>query len=107
MNERSLSYSFAFVWTFGASALILAGVGLTEWLKPHASSDIVNVGAWHLLSFLLASFGLVRVYAARRSLRDAFGLRRTHVVLPVLGLALGCTVYAPIESLRGLIEKWK
>ncbi len=103
--QRSMSYGMACVWTFASTAVLLVIVQASSALAPARAHDLVQLGAWEALIYVLACFGVLRVYAPERGARDALGLRVTHPGLLLFGVALGLTLHAPAESLQRLVER--
>ena len=104
--QRSLSYAMACAWTFSSTLLLLVIVQVSVALRPAAASDLVQLGAWEALVYVLACFAVLRVYAPEREASDALGLRRTHPAMLLFGVALGITLHAPAESLQRLVERF-
>src|SRR5436190_1530177 len=98
--QRSLSYPLACLWILGASFLILMGAQAWAAFRPAAATDLVQLGAWEALVYLLACFGVLQRHAPERPARDALGLRATHPAMLVFGLALGLVLHVPAESLE-------
>jgi membrane protease YdiL (CAAX protease family) len=104
--QRSLSYATACAWTFASTLLLLVIVQAAVALRPAAAADLVQLGAWEALIYVLACFGILRVYAPERPARDALGLRATHPALLLFGVALGLSLHAPAESLQRIVERF-
>jgi membrane protease YdiL (CAAX protease family) len=105
MDERPLSYPLAVAWSLVAALLLVLLMQLTVAFRPAAGTDIVNLGAVEALAFTLCTFALLRIHAARRPARAALGLRPTHPLLSVLGIAQGAALQVPAGSLRDLVER--
>ncbi|HEY6559499.1 MAG TPA: CPBP family intramembrane glutamic endopeptidase [Polyangiaceae bacterium] len=103
--QRSMSYAVACAWTFASTALLLVIVQASTTLAPARAHDLVQLGAWEALIYVLACFGVLRVHAPERPARDALGLRLTHPALLLFGVALGLSLHAPAESLQRLVER--
>ena len=103
MTERPLAYPLVLVWTLFATELLSATMAVLVKVRPAAQLDMVSVGAAEAFSFLLLTFGILRVHAPERTAMDALGLRSTHPGLSALGFALGMVLQVPAESLHQLV----
>jgi hypothetical protein len=101
---RPFGYAYAFVWTFGATAVLILGLQALVGLRPAAQADIVTLGAWEAVVYLLATLGVLWVHAGQKRVVPLLAVRPTHPALPVLGLALGLAIHIPAESLRRVAE---
>jgi membrane protease YdiL (CAAX protease family) len=105
--QRRLSYATAGLWALGASLVILLGAQAWVTFRPSAATDLVLLGAWEALVYVLASFGILQIYAEGRAPRDALGMRATHPAMLLFGLAQGLVLHVPAESLAALIERYR
>lgn len=101
-----MSYGGAVGWAAAAAALLILLTHSMVALRPGAGTDIVSLGGVEALVFVLATFGVLRVYSAGRGGRQALGLRPTHPALGVFGLALGITLQLPAQSLEQLVAHY-
>jgi membrane protease YdiL (CAAX protease family) len=102
--SRPLSLAWAFGWTFGVVLVLLAGLELTEALRPGARTDIMNLAVWEALVYGGASFGILWFHLADHDAREGFGLRVTHPGLLALGLLLGLSAQGPAQALESLVQ---
>lgn len=105
--QRRLTYATAGLWTFAASLVILVGAQTWVSLRPSAASDLVLLGAWEALVYVLATFGILQAYASDRPPRAALGLRGTHSAMLAFGVAQGLVLHVPAESLAALVERYR
>ena len=106
MPERDLSYAQAIIWSLGAYSMLIGLTVLTDWVRPGAATDIINVGAVEALTFMLGTLAVLRVHVPARPARGALGLRPTHPALALLGFGLGLTLQVPAGSLHQLVERF-
>jgi membrane protease YdiL (CAAX protease family) len=104
---RPFGFAHAFVWTFAATVLLISGIQALVGLRPSAQTDIVTLGAWQAVAYLLSTFGMLWVHASRTAPLRLLALRPTHPALPVIALALGLAIQLPAESLRQLVEAFR
>jgi membrane protease YdiL (CAAX protease family) len=93
-----------FMWTFGSTLALVVCFQLLEAIQPGAGNDLVSLGAVECLVYGVACFLVWQLYAASKPALEFFGVRRTHALLPVLGLALGVTLQAPADTLQYVVE---
>jgi membrane protease YdiL (CAAX protease family) len=103
--QRRLSYAAAGLFAFGASLVILVGAQTWVSLRPSAATDLVLLGVWEALVYVVATFGILQAYAPERAPREALGLRVTHPAMLAFGLAQGLVLHVPAESLAALVER--
>src|SRR5690606_20489700 len=93
-----------FLWTFGSTLTLISGFQVIEALWPGSSSDLVTLGAVEALVYGSTVFLVWHVYANQRPIPVVLGLRRSHPMLPALGLGLGGTLQAPVDTLQYVVE---
>jgi len=92
-------WSIAALLAFDLVALVLVSA------RPEAAFDPVSGVLCQALGFVGALFFLVLVYDKERPLSHVLGFRRTNAWLPLLALALGVALQAPLELISGLTQK--
>jgi uncharacterized protein len=100
-----LGYGLAMAWALLTALTLRLVVVAFASVRPTVVSDIVTVGAVEALVFLSAVLVLLRLHGTEASLSHQVGLRPTHPLLGVVGLALGVSLHFPAESLRQLAER--
>ncbi|HSC89238.1 MAG TPA: CPBP family intramembrane glutamic endopeptidase [Polyangiaceae bacterium] len=96
----------AFGWILLAFSLLIIAAGCLFALRPNLGEDLVSLGAISSAVFLLTSALLLGKYPAGDRLASAIGLRRTHLLLPVLGVLLGVVAQFPADRLRRVVERF-
>jgi len=102
--ERSFGTTQVFAWTFGATLGQAACIELVRAIQPGTATDLVSLGAIEGLVFGLVTFLVWQLYASTRGVSQFLGVRRTHPLLPIVGLALGVSLQAPADTLQFIIE---
>ncbi|HEY6726601.1 MAG TPA: type II CAAX endopeptidase family protein [Polyangiaceae bacterium] len=102
--ERQFGTSQVFLWTFGATLGQVACFAALRAIEPGSATDLVSLGAVEGLVFGLAAFLVWHLYGRARSVGDFLGVRRTHPLLPIVGLALGVSLQAPADTLQFVVE---
>lgn len=103
-REREFGTLQVFVWTFGTTLGLMVCFQLLEAVLPGSTRDLVTLGAVEGLIYGVACFLVWQLYASARPVPEFLGIRRTHPLLPVLGLLLGIALQAPADSLQHLVE---
>ena len=102
--ERQFGTSQVFVWTFGSTLGLIMSFYALEAIQPGATNDLVSLGAVEGLVYGLTAFLVWQLYAAKRGVIQFLGIRKTHPLLPLLGLALGVSLQAPADTLQFVVE---
>jgi membrane protease YdiL (CAAX protease family) len=102
--ERQFGTSQVFLWTFGSTLGLVATFAVLEAILPGATNDLVSLGAVEGLVYGLTAFLVWQLYAAERGVVQFLGIRKTHPLLPLLGLALGVSLQAPADTLQLVVE---
>src|SRR5678816_3748052 len=104
-RRRSFSFYLVFVWSFGLTALSIAGLTLMARFAPAAARDIVTVGVWQALPLLVGSSVVLALHLPGESGARALALRPTFTPLILLGAALGLALYLPVQALTQYAEQ--
>ena len=102
--DRQFGTSQVFLWTFGSTLGLIATFSVLEAIQPGAANDLVSLGATEGLVYGLTAFLVWQLYASERGVIQFLGIRKTHPLLPVLGLALGVSLQAPADTLQFVVE---
>lgn len=102
--QRPFGTSQVFLWTFGTILSQVACFAALQAIQPGAATDLVSLGAVEGLVFGLAAFLVWHLYGRTRSVGQFLGVRRTHPLLPILGLTLGVSLQAPADTLQFVVE---
>ena len=93
-----------FLWTFGSTLGLITSFQVVETLLPGSTTDLVTLGAVEGLIYGLSCFLVWQLYASNKPVLEFLAIRRTHPVLPVLGLLLGIALQAPADTLQAIVE---
>lgn len=102
--QRAFGSTQVFLWTFGVTLSQIACFVALEAVAPGATTDLVSLGAVEALVFGLGAFLVWQRYGGARTLNQFLGVRRTHPLLPLVGLVLGVSLQAPADTLQFVIE---
>lgn len=104
-DERaSLSILSAFLWTFGATLTLVAGLALAGNTGLAPVTRPVTVAAWEALTYVAAAAGVLRMHARLERPSVALGLRRVDGRLLLLASLVGGVAQLPVETLRRAAE---
>lgn len=106
MSKRlPISYGLAFGWTLGAASCLFWLIQLSVSVRPAAATDVVQLGAVEALVFVLGILGVLALHGKDAPLFSSLGVRPTHPMLPVLGLALGLVAHFPAEAVDVIVDR--
>src|SRR6476660_9203306 len=92
-------WSIAALLAFDLVALVLVSA------RPDALFDPLSGVLCQAFGFVGALFFMVLVYDKERPLSHVLGFRRTNAWLPLLGLALGVALQAPLDMISSFTQK--
>jgi membrane protease YdiL (CAAX protease family) len=93
-------WSIAALLAFDLVAIVLLAV------RPAALYDPVSGALCQAFGFVGALFFLVLVYERERPLSQVLGFRRTNGWLPLLAVALGVALQAPLDLISSVTQKF-
>jgi membrane protease YdiL (CAAX protease family) len=101
-----MSWFGAALWIAGATVGFLLLVGIIGSLRESASRDQISLTFCQVLAYLLALFGILRVYGPEEPIGEFVALRRTHPGFAALALPLGLASAVPATWLYVALERW-
>jgi membrane protease YdiL (CAAX protease family) len=104
-DKPKISFLAAAGWTIGATFVQQIAVTATEAARPGAIADLVNQAACRVLTYSVAAFVLLRVYAPEGSLRKSFALRPTALAALPLALLLGAGLAPALATMDTLVAR--
>ncbi len=104
-ERRTLSFVTAAAWTVGMSLLVAVVGSLTELSRPGAAFDLVSVTFCHVLSYSLAIFAMLRVYAPDTPVRRVIAFRSVPILVLLLAVAIGACLYPAASWLDAVVAK--
>lgn len=102
--ERTFGTTQVFLWTFGVALAPGLCVVALQAIDPSLATDVVSLSAVQGLIYGLAIFLVWQLYGRARTVSEFLGVRRTHRLLPIVGLALGVSLQAPADTLQFIVE---
>lgn len=94
-----MSAAAAAGWTFLITLVFLLLREVAVALREASGNDIVTGFGCQLVAYLLGLFGILRVYAPERSIRDFLGFRRTSSFVYLLALLFGAAMVTPASAI--------
>jgi uncharacterized protein len=100
-----MSFLVAAMWSIGALLAFDVAAMVLLAVRPAALFDPVSGALCQAFGFVGTLFFLVLVYEKERPLSQVLGFRRTNGWLPLLAIALGVALQAPLDLISGVTQK--